>query len=137
MIEGIRRRFRPVETDPWDADRQLGSEASETTELPTDAAVLVAATHARGEFSPEGADRPDYYTALVNNAIENGGRLGDHTISVPWLRMILAGLEMRRIEPETMWYDFEAEGNLSNSPVEIPRYEDLFPGERDVPARMS
>ena len=51
--------------------------------------------------------------------------------------MILAGLEMRRIEPETMWYDFEAEGNLSNSPVEIPRYEDLFPGERDVPARMS
>ena len=132
MIEGIRRRLKSV--DLWDADRELGSGTSETTELPTDTAVLVAATPAAGEFSPESAGSSDYYTTLVNIAIENGGRVGDHTISVPWLRMILAGLEMRQIEPDMMWYGFEGDGTRSNSVRKIPPYEELFPGDGDVPA---
>lgn len=133
MIDGIRRRFgKSIDGDPWDAGRELTPEMVETVRFPTDATVLVAATHARGEYIPAGADAPDYYKSLVSAAIENGGKYGDHQMSIPWLRMILAGLDQRFIEPETMWYGVEAGGPGGPLP-EIPSYEDLFPGNGETP----
>ena len=121
MIDGIRRRFaKSVDGDPWDADQKLGPQTAELSELPTDAAVLVAATNATGEFIPAGPDAPDYYNNLVSTAIENGGKHGDQRISIPWLRMILAGLELRPIDPEMMWEGVEAGSDLSAKQREIP-----------------
>ena len=133
MIDGIRRRLvKSIDRDPWDAGQALAPEVGETNELPTDTAVLVAATQATGVYIPAGADAPDYYKSIVSSAIDNGGRYGDHQIPVPWLRMILAGLEMKRIEPEAMWYGVEA-GSASGPLPDVPSYEDLFPGERGAP----
>ncbi len=134
MIDGIRRRLgKSAEKDPWDADQELKPELEENTELPTDTAVLVAATHAVGRFSPSDVNARDHYKSLVITAIQNGGKYGSHRIPVPWLRMILAGLEYKHIEPEMMWYGVEAGASGSELLPEIPSYEDLFPSERDVP----
>lgn len=134
MIDGIRRRFaKSVDRDVWDADQELEPELEESSELPTDTAVLLAATRVTGEFSPSGSDSADYYKRLVKTAIENGGKHGDHQIPLPWLRMILAGFESKHIEPETMWYGMD-ESSPGDAPLpEIPAYTDLFPPERDVP----
>jgi len=139
MIDGIRRRLgRSIESDHWDADQELMPELKDGAELPTDAAGLVASTDARaatgeiGEYAPADENTPDYYKSLVATAIDNGGKYGDHRMSIPWLRMILAGLEFRRIEPETMWYGVEV-GTAGEPLPEIPTYTDLFPAERDVP----
>ncbi len=133
MIDGIRRRLgKPIDEDPWDTGQEFAPEVSETNELPTDAADLVAATRAIGEYVPAAADTPDYYSSLVSTAIKNGGKYGDHRISIPWLRMILAGLEMKRVNPESMWRGVET-GTAGSPLPEIPSYEDLFPAERDAP----
>ena len=132
MIDGIRRRLsKPASKDPWDADQELQPEEV-ASELPTDAAVFLAARSVSPGYSPEDGDSNAYYRGIVRTAIENGGRYGDHKIPIPWLRMILAGLESRYIDPETMWYEVE-EGPVAQIP-EIPSYEDLFPSEREVPA---
>ncbi len=134
MIDGIRRKFgRSIEKDPWDADQELRPEQEESNELPTDTAVLVAATDTVGRFSPSDVNSQDYYKSVVINAIKNGGKHGDHRIPVPWLRMILAGLEYKHIEPEMMWYCVEAGSPAAEPLPEIPSYDDLFPSERDAP----
>ena len=135
MIDGIRRRFgKSIDKDPWDAEQSLKPEAPEVSELPTDASLLLAATPPLGEFTPSDED-VDFYKSLVSTAIENGGRLGGHEISVPWLKMILAGLEMRPIEPEAMWYGVDAARNGRGPPPLIPPYDDLFPGEKRAAVR--
>jgi hypothetical protein len=128
MIDGIRRKLKSIDDeDLWDANVELHPEVEETTELPTDSAVLLAASRLRGEFSPE-ANQTDYYTGLVRAAIDHGGRYGDHQISLPWLRTILAGLEWRNIEPETAWDGIEA--IVPSEPVaQGPPFNDLFPSE--------
>jgi hypothetical protein len=135
MIDGIRKRIgRSIARDPWDADQVLNPEIAET-ELPTDRAVLVAATdatHSTGEYIPANSNTPDYYKILLLAAIENGGKYGDLKIAVPWLRMILAGLEFKHIEPEMMWFGADA-GGLNDSPLrDLPAYEDLFPSDSDI-----
>lgn len=128
MIDGIRRRFRrPADQDTWDADLELSPEVEGSNELPTDTAVLLAATYAKGEYTPNNSSTPDYCKVLIQAAIQNGGRHGDHAIPVPWLRMILAGLESKRIEPEMMWYGFEAGDGGGQPQPDLPSYEDLFP----------
>jgi hypothetical protein len=132
MIDGIRKRLgKSMDRDPWNADQDLKPEIAET-ELPTDRAVLIAATDATrptGEFIPADSNSPDYYKTLVLTAIENGGKYGDHQIAVPWLRMILAGLEFKHIEPEMMWFGSDT-GGLNDSPSrDLPSYEDLFPSD--------
>lgn len=133
MIDGIRRRFgKSINKDPWDANLELRPKVAEAAEIPTDTAVLMASRHEKGEYSPEDANTPDYYKGLVTNAIENGGRYGDHRISIPWLRMILAGLEFKHVEPEMMWYGVDA-GTETGEPLpEIPSYENLFPSDRET-----
>ena len=133
MIDGIRRRLgKEAVGDLWGADEELKPEMEESTLLPGDAAVFVPATQATGQYAPDNPDTRDYYKSLVRTAIENGGRHGDHSIPIPWLRMILAGLESKKIEPETVWYGIEGGEARTESMPEIPPYEDLFQSGRDT-----
>jgi len=127
MIDGIRRRLgKTAAGDPWSTDEGLKPETEENAELSGGTAALESTAQASGQYAPEDAGTPDYYKSLVRTAIMNGGRHGDHSISVPWLRMILAGLESKQIEPETMWYGIEADEVGREPTPEIPPYEDLF-----------
>jgi hypothetical protein len=133
MIDGIRRRFaKSPDQEAWNADQGLAPELEKNTQLPTDTAVLIAATHATGEFSPGDENKRDYYKVLVATAIQNGGWHGGHQIPVPWLRMILAGLELKRIEPEMMWYEVVADSSTLDPASKIPSYDHLFPSDRDL-----
>lgn len=134
MIDGIRRRLsKSVETESWNTDQELEPETEEPTEVPTDTAVILAASQRTPGFSPGNGNLMDYYKSLMKTAIENGGKYGEHEIPIPWLRMILAGLESRYIDPETMWYEV-GEGSVSQLP-EAPRYEDVFPSDGDFSPR--
>jgi hypothetical protein len=135
MIGMIRRRLKAADSDSWDANQALGPEAEPQTELRTDTAVLLAAARAAPGYSPGSGTLTDYYKGIVNTAIQNKGRYGDHWIPVPWLRMILAGLESRQIDPGTMWYEADFEGP-ADSPSEAPAYKELFPSETDELARL-
>lgn len=138
MIDGIRRKFaRSIDKDPWDAEQELEPEVEveegKTTTLATDTAVILAATQISPSSATNDVDSGEYYKNIVKTAIDNGGKYGGHHIPIPWLRMILAGLEWRRVDPEMMWYGFEASGPNEGLP-EIPSYQDLFPSEPDAPA---
>ena len=124
MIGRIRRRL--AAGNPWDADLELRPEAGESFEPPGDNAVLGVATQASGRYAPDDPSAPDYYKSLVQTALENGGRLGYHIISIPWLRMILAGLESKHIEPEVIWHGIEAGEIGGKSMPEIPPYGNIF-----------
>jgi len=136
MIGAIRRKFsNSIEGENWDTNQVLKPEAGEPSELRTDAAVMLAAAQTAPGYFPGDQNLTDYYKGIVRAAIENRGRYGDHWIPVPWLRMILAGLESRHIDPDLLWY--EAEGEAATSPrAKGPMYEDLFPTERDLAATV-
>ena len=126
MIDGIRRRLgKTATTDPWDADRELEPENEEEAGLVTDAAVSVVLAYPSGHYSPDDATH-DYYKNLVRTAISNGGKHGDRSISIPWLRMILAGLELKQIEANMMWEGIEPGETEGEARKGIPSYEDLF-----------
>lgn len=132
LIGVLRRRFaKSIQSGPWDADQELEQETVDAPELPDDRAVLLGATQAVPGFSPGGGDCASYYKGILRTAIDSGGLYGGHRIPVPWLRVILAGLEDKPIEPELMWYEIETEGP-QRSPLGIPSYGDLFPSERDI-----
>ncbi len=138
MIDGIRRRFaKSTDKDPWDTEQEFEPEAeieeSEVSELPTDTAVMLAATRISPSSTTNDVDSGEYYKNILKTAIQNGGKYGEHQIPTPWLRMILAGLEWRHIDPELMWYGFDpSTPGIENLP-KIPSYEDLFPSDRDSP----
>jgi hypothetical protein len=135
MIDGIRRRLRGSTTvDQWDADRFLNPEREETTVLPTAAPVMVVANRGSGYYAPDDASTPDYFKSIVRTALENGGKYGGHRIPVPWLRMILAGLESRHIDPEMLWYMTEPWDGAGESLDGIPSYSDLFPSAENTPS---
>jgi hypothetical protein len=108
MIDGIRRRFtKSAGKDHWDAEEEFETQIDEASEVPTETAVLVAPTQLAPPTTTIDVDTSDYYKKVVRTAIENGGRYGDHQISIPWLRMILGGLESKPIDPESIWYGTE------------------------------
>ncbi len=126
MIGGIRRKLTSIDDDHlWDANLDLQPEVEATTEPPTDSAGLLSASRVMGEFSPN-TNMSDYYAGVVRAAIAQGGRYGDHQISLPWLRKILAGLEWRNVEPETLWDGVDASAP-SVPDAQIPVYDELFP----------
>jgi len=133
LIGGIMRRLgNTAAEDPWGADEGLKPEIGDNAVLPRGSGVLGEATRVSGQYAPDDPSTPDYYKSLVRTAIENGGRHGYQSISIPWLRMILAGLESRQMEPETMWYGIEA-GEVRREPMpEIPPYEEVFRSSRDA-----
>jgi len=133
MIDGIRRRLgKTAAQDPWGAVEGPMPEVESNAELPGDTAASEVATQASGRYAPDDPSAPDYYKSLVRTAIENGGRHGYHSISIPWLRMILAGLESKQIEPEVMWHGVESGETRMERMPEIPPYEDLFQSSRDA-----
>jgi hypothetical protein len=125
MIDSLRERLtKSMNKDPWDADQELApeSEVEETTELQTDNSVILATTFA--DSSPTNdVNSADYCKSIVKNAIEHGGRYNGHQIPITWLRMIEAGLEYRRVEPEMMWEEVEADMGM---PAKGPAYDDMF-----------
>jgi len=131
MIDGIKRRLgKSIGKDPWDADQELQpEELGEASEL-TDQTVLVAATLI--EAKSNDLNTLDHYRSLVQTAIANDGRYADHQIPVPWLRMILAGLELRHIDPEKAWEGFAGAASGNILVHTIPKYDDLFPSHRDA-----
>ena len=136
MIYGIRRRLRKTSTsDSRDPDQELEPETAENAILPVDGEANSVLAYASGLYVPGRTSTPDYYRTLVRTAIENGGRHGDHSISVPWLRMILAGLESKRIEPKMIWYGMETGGIEGDSTGDIPSYEDIFHPREDETGR--
>ena len=122
-----------MEEDSWDADQELKPQAEEPSELRTDAAVLLAASRTAPGYFTGDRSPADYYKGIVNTAIENGGRYGGHWIPVPWLRLILAGLESRQVDPDLLWYEADSE-LLANPRACVPAYEELFPSENDLAA---
>ena len=123
-----------MEHDRWDANQDF-PEGGDSQGASVDNALPVKDEDTPIEGSNE-INAADYYKILVRTAIEHGGRHGDHQISIPWLRMILAGLEFRRIDPEMMWYGFEAGASDGVPPAEIPDYDDLFPSARQALASV-
>ncbi len=126
MMGEIRRKLTSFDDESlWDANLDLQPEVEERAELSIDSAELLSASRATGEFSPN-SKTSDYYAGVVRAAIAQGGRYGDHHISLPWLRKILAGLEWRNVEPETLWEGVDGLGpSVPNA--KIPVYDELFP----------
>jgi len=126
MMGELRRKLKSIDDESlWDANLDLQPEVEATAELPTNSADLQSASQETGEFSPN-SYTSDYYAGVVRAAIAQGGRYGDHQISLPWLRKILAGLEWRNIEPETLWEGVDGLGpSVPNA--KIPVYDALFP----------
>ncbi len=136
MIDGIKRRFvKSIDRDPWEVDQVLEPETDveEAFELQTDTVAIPEVTTVAPPAPTNDVNSGEYYKSLVMTAIQNGGKYRDHQIPIPWLRMILAGLEWRRIDPETMWYGVDASGEGGERLPEIPAYDDLFPSDRDAP----
>jgi hypothetical protein len=127
MIDGLRRRLtESIDGDAWDANQELQPEVEEdTSELPNDKAALPAGTKMTTEPTSNEVNLQDYYRGLIMTAIEQGGSYRGQQMSVPWLRMTLAGLESRPIEPEVIWED--AARSAPDQLAEIPSYDDLFP----------
>jgi hypothetical protein len=101
MMESLRRRFSKSEGgDPWAVGLSLQDESPEASELPSESTVLLAENYAP---TSNDVDMKDYYRGLVRTAIQHGGVYRGQEIPIPWLRMTLAGLEMRPIPPEAMW----------------------------------
>jgi len=129
LIDGIRRRLQSMERDPWDATQDF-PDAAQPEDSPFEGHRLLASSSESPLRASNEISAAEYYKILVKTAIAHGGRHGDHQIPVPWLRMILAGLEFRHIEPEAAWYGFEA--GVEEAPLaEIPSYDRLFPSARE------
>lgn len=134
MIEGIRRMVSSSGGgDPWDADRELEPEVKVDFEFPVENTIMVSPIRKVHSFSPKTLGEVEFQKKLVQSALEHGGRFDSYAISISWLRMIMAGLEGRPIEPEEAWRDVEAPDpddflqNLESS------YQKLFPASKDSP----
>ena len=130
MIDGLRQKLAKTMTkDPWDPEQELvqESEAEEMAELPTDKAVIMAATDAVQPTSYKDFNTADYYKSIVQAAIEHGGRYNGLQIPIPWLRMVQAGLDYHKIETEEMWEGFEVADFKAEASEKAPEYNDVFP----------
>jgi hypothetical protein len=125
MMGSIRRKFTKAESkDPWGTDSELESEGAEV-EVAADSSVLLSTKAAPSTSPSNDVDMKGFYKALITTAIQHGGKYQGMEISIPWLRMTLAGLEMRPIPPEMMW-----EGIHVGIFADLPEYDKLFPSEK-------
>jgi hypothetical protein len=121
LIGIFRRVFRnPDDEEPqWTPEREL----HETEKIEEGADQQ---TEHRGYFVPYDIGAVQRQVEMIRAAIGQGGKFGDHEIPVPWLRMMLAGLEGRAIDQDTMWEGIASP--LRNDLVEeSPTYRELFP----------
>lgn len=124
----MRRRFsRSAEGGDWNIDLEFKPEVERAAKPPVVTPVLLTAREPIHMGVGE-VDMKEYYKSAMRTAIKQGGWYQGRQISVPWLKMILAGLEMRPVPPEAMW---ETQGtSLSPTRSGVPAYDDLFPSER-------
>lgn len=126
MIGIFKRAFRGTdEEEPsWDVEEELPE--PKPVETHRDQVGELPSTGRRGVFVPYDTDVVQRQVELIRAALAQGGRFGDHEIPVPWLRMMLAGLEGRPTDQDAIW-----EGIASpprKEPVEeSPTYQELFP----------
>jgi hypothetical protein len=121
MMTSIRRRFTVGSGDPWAMDAVVNQGTQDTSELALDNTILLTRNP---EPASNDVDMKAYYKGLVKTAISHGGWYQGHLMSIPWLRMTLAGLELRPIPAEAMW-----EGVQGSALPEGSDYGDLFPAE--------
>jgi hypothetical protein len=135
MIGGLVRKFaKSDESDDWSLEQELKPEVKGSPEFPVTGSMSPASPWSTASFSPSESNPADYYKGIVKAAIENGGRYAGHYIPTPWLRMILAGLEFRRVEPETLWQGAEGSSPGDAHLSDVSSYYALFPYERELPA---
>ncbi|QQG48232.1 MAG: hypothetical protein HY247_05595 [archaeon] len=126
MFERIRRTVsKPATAGRWDPDQALEPEVEADQEPRVENTVPASPPTETHKFDSSGVE---YQRTLVQTAIDQGGKLYNHEMSLPWLRTILAGLEGREVRPEDAW---DAESiDMPESPVP-PTYYKLFPAERE------
>jgi hypothetical protein len=123
VMDSIRRKFsKSAPKDPWATDLSLEPEAEDVSELPGENTVLL--TKVQPHPLSNDVDMSEYYKGLIWTAINHGGEYNGQQISIPWLRMTLAGLENRPIPPEMMW-----EGVEDGATPDMPGFGRLFPVE--------
>ena len=133
MINGLARRFaKASSSDDWPLEQGLKPEVEGTGGLIRASPRPLGPAWSMASFSPVDSNSTDYYKGIVEAAIKNGGRYAGHFIPTPWLQMILAGLEFRRIDPETLWEGAEAGTPADSKGASIPSYSTLFPSERTI-----
>lgn len=118
-------------TRGWDLDQQLIFEEDDDEWLPD--------KQQRPSFGPPDGTAnlvsgdANYYIGLVKASIEADGRLGDHRISVHWLRMILQGLEGQDVGVDyllnTPRSKEEAPGDWSQVYAGLPPFGQFFGGQ--------
>jgi hypothetical protein len=127
MISELRRRLvRSDGIERWDANQRLDRDLERVTELPEDRAVLPITTSLTFRPSIDNITMTDYCTGLVKAAITQGGAHDQYQMPVPWLRMILAGLEGKPIEPQKMWEGVEASSFSGGPNPSLPPYDEVF-----------
>jgi hypothetical protein len=123
VMDSFRRRFsKSAPKDPWATDLSLEPEAEDVSELPGESTVLL--TKVQPHPTSNDVDMKEYYRGLISAAIKHGGEHNGQRISIPWLRMTLAGLEDRPIPAEMMW-----EGVQDATAPDMPGFGRLFPAE--------
>lgn len=134
MIGGIRRRFsETMNTDLWDVNQRLQPDQESISRLE----YAPGATHseAGASFGPDDVSMKDYCRTIIQTAIEHQGWYGGMHMSVPWLRMTLAGLESRDFVPEMMW-EGEEERGLERRAPGVPSYDAVFEAERALVQKL-
>lgn len=127
MIGDIRRKLRQTDASSWDVNLALQAEESVISER-FDAALVL--NRPPKEYPFRNPTAREYYTNLVRSAIAGGGWYGNTQISIPWLRMTLAGLESKRFDPEMMWNGMEEDAPPQPNVSETLSYEALFPSTK-------
>lgn len=124
MISVIKRVFRGTEDEPTRHEREAHTELGPVGS-PVERSEEQAEPERRGYFVPYDTDMVQMQVELVKAAIAQGGRFGDHEIPMPWLRMMLAGLEGRPMDQDAAWEGIAAPPR--KDPVEeSPTYQELF-----------
>lgn len=135
MIGGIRRRFsETMNTDLWDVNQRLQPDQESTSGVGR--ASVVPRTGTGVSFGPVEASMKDYYKTIVQTAIEHEGWYGGMYMSIPWLRMTLAGLESRAFVPEMMWEGVEEQRLGERRVTGTPSYDAIFEAERALVQKL-
>lgn len=135
MIGTIRRRFsETVNADLWSVNTMLEPEQESGPRLGYD--PTTPQSEGGASFGPGEPKVRDYCRTLVATAIEHNGWYGGMYMSIPWLRMTLAGLESRNFLPEMMWEGVEGQGLGERGAPGVPSYDAVFEAERTLVQKL-
>jgi hypothetical protein len=116
LIEGIRRKLSlDSGDDAWGLDKELSPEVEDAPDSSAEEEAPQFVPRPTSHFMP--SNPSDFYTTAVRAAMDHGGALAGRQIPLPWLRMILAGLEQRHIEQDAMWEGVSASPMFEQVPL--------------------